>query len=85
MTPGISRIVVCGLVIGTHAFVEAGTVVNRYAPNFAPMAPVPALQVGWGSRFGEPPVLPLPVDGEARCPHTGERYLAADPIFRIQG
>jgi len=72
---GANATIVCGVTIGRHAFVGAGAVVRRDVPDFALVAGVPARQVGWISRFGERLALPLSGKGEARCPHTGERYL----------
>lgn len=83
-TLGANCTIVCGVVIGAHAFVAAGAVVNRDVPDFALMAGVPARQVGWMSRFGERLDLPLQGAGEALCPHTGEQYLLTDGICRIQ-
>jgi len=74
-TLGANCTIVCGVTIGRHAFVGAGAVVNRDVPDFALMLGVPARQAGWMSRFGERLKLPLKGDGEATCPHTGERYL----------
>ncbi|WP_137918282.1 UDP-2-acetamido-3-amino-2,3-dideoxy-D-glucuronate N-acetyltransferase [Hydrogenophaga sp. 2FB] len=73
-TLGANCTVVCGVTIGEHAFVAAGTVVNRDVPAYALMVGVPARQLGWMSEFGER--LPLPVEGaaEATCEHTGARY-----------
>ncbi len=73
-TLGANCTIVCGTTIGAYAFVGAGAVVNRDVPSFALMVGVPALQVGWMSRFGERLPLPLQGDGSAVCPHTGERY-----------
>jgi UDP-2-acetamido-3-amino-2,3-dideoxy-glucuronate N-acetyltransferase len=39
------------------------------------MLGVPARRAGWMSRFGERLSLPPTGAGEARCPHTGERYV----------
>lgn len=73
-TLGANCTVVCGTTIGEYAFVGAGAVVNRDVPAFALMLGVPARQVGWMSRFGERLPLPLRGEGQATCPHTGERY-----------
>ena len=42
--------------------------------DFALMLGVPARQAGWMSRHGERLALPLRGQGEALCPHTGDRY-----------
>ena len=77
-TLGANSTIVCGTTIGEYAFIGAGAVVNRDVPAFALMLGVPARQAGWMSRFGERLPLPLSGDGEALCPHTGERYLLRD-------
>jgi UDP-2-acetamido-3-amino-2,3-dideoxy-glucuronate N-acetyltransferase len=74
-TLGANCTVVCGIEIGAYAFVGAGAVVNRDVPAFALMLGVPARQAGWMSRFGERLPLPLAGNGEALCPHTGDRYI----------
>jgi UDP-2-acetamido-3-amino-2,3-dideoxy-glucuronate N-acetyltransferase len=73
-TLGANCTIVCGTVIGHYAFVGAGAVVRRDVPDFAVMAGVPARQIGWISRHGEKLTLPLQGEGEAICPHTGDRY-----------
>ena len=77
-TLGANCTIVCGATVGEYAFVGAGAVVNRDVPAYALMVGVPARQVGWMSRFGERLPLPVAGEGEATCPHTGERY-------RVQG
>ena len=74
-TLGANCTIVCGTTIGCHAFIGAGALVNRDSPDFALVVGVPARQVGWMSRHGERLDLPLTGDGEARCPHTDDRYL----------
>ena len=74
-TLGANCTVVCGVSIGSYAFVGAGAVINRDVNDFALMVGVPARQVGWMSKFGEQLGLPLKGDAEALCSHTGDRYV----------
>ncbi len=74
-TLGANCTIVCGVTIGEHAFVGAGTLVNRDVPDFALILGVPGRQSGWMSRFGERLDLPLSGSGETICRHTGEKYL----------
>ena len=76
-TIGANATIVCGSTVGRYAFVGAGAVVQRDVPDFALVVGVPARQIGWMSRFGERLDLPLHGDGEAVCPHTGDRYRLA--------
>jgi UDP-2-acetamido-3-amino-2,3-dideoxy-glucuronate N-acetyltransferase len=71
---GANCTILCGVTIGRYAFVAAGAVVTRDVPDFALMAGVPARQIGWMSAHGERLPLPLSGEGEATCPHTGQRY-----------
>ena len=85
-TLGANCTIVCGTTIGSHAFVGAGAVVNRDVPDFALVLGVPARQVAWMSRFGERLALPLEGEGEAICPHTGDRYrLGGRRLGFLQG
>ena len=77
-TMGANATIVCGSTVGRYAFVGAGAVVQKDVPDFALVVGVPARQIGWMSRFGERLALPLAGDGEAGCPHTGDRYLLRD-------
>jgi UDP-2-acetamido-3-amino-2,3-dideoxy-glucuronate N-acetyltransferase len=77
-TLGANCTIVCGITIGSYAFVGAGAVVNRDVPDFALMLGVPARLAGWMSRFGERLSLPISGHGEATCSHTGDRYRLQD-------
>lgn len=77
-TLGANATIVCGVTVGTWAFVGAGAVVTRDVPDFALVVGVPAKQIGWMSRHGERLDLPLEGEAEAACPTTGERYRLRD-------
>jgi UDP-2-acetamido-3-amino-2,3-dideoxy-glucuronate N-acetyltransferase len=74
-TLGANCTIVCGVTVGEFAFVGAGAVVNKDVPAYALMVGVPARQIGWMSEFGEQLPLPREGEGEARCTHTGVRYV----------
>jgi UDP-2-acetamido-3-amino-2,3-dideoxy-glucuronate N-acetyltransferase len=76
---GANCTIVCGVTIGSFAFVGAGAVVTADVPDYALMVGVPARQVGWMSAHGEPLALPLRLpEGErnvyAQCPATQQGY-----------
>ena len=77
-TLGANCTIVCGVTIGSNAFVGAGSVINSDVPDFALMVGVPGRQIGWMSRFGERLDLPIEATAEAVesvCPHTGDVYI----------
>jgi UDP-2-acetamido-3-amino-2,3-dideoxy-glucuronate N-acetyltransferase len=77
-TLGANSTIVCGVTIGSYAFIGAGAVVNRDVPDFALIVGVPGRAIGWMSRFGERLDLPLDGEAECRCPHTGDLYVLSD-------
>jgi UDP-2-acetamido-3-amino-2,3-dideoxy-glucuronate N-acetyltransferase len=77
-TLGANCTIVCGVTIGRHAFIGAGSVVTRDVPDYALIVGVPGRHVGWMSEYGERLALPLEGAGEAVCPHTGRRYRLVD-------
>ena len=84
-TLGANCTLVCGTTVGEHAFIGAGSVVNRDVPAFALMVGVPARRIGWMSRHGERLGLPVRGEGEASCPATGERYrLVGDVVIMVE-
>ena len=82
-TLGANCTIVCGVTIGEHAFVGAGSVVNRDVPAFALMVGVPARQIGWMSKYGERVNLPVTGDAECVCPNTSERYVLKNGVCSI--
>ena len=83
-TLGANCTIVCGLTIGAHAFIGAGSVVIADVLDFALMVGVPSKQVGWMSVYGEQLELPVYGDGEAVCPFTGDRYILRGGCLSIQ-
>jgi len=70
-TIGANATVVCGVTIGEHAFIGAGSVVTRDVPPYAIVYGVPARQHGWMCECGEQLEF---VEGRARCPKSGHEY-----------
>lgn len=73
-TIGANATIVCGVRVGSYAFIAAGAVITKDVKEFALMAGVPARQIGWMSRFGERVELPLSGEGEWTCSNTQETY-----------
>ena len=83
-TLGANCTIVCGIEIGSYAFIGAGAVVNRDVKPYALMAGVPAKQIGWMSTFGERVKVPLSGNMEWECPNTGEIYkLEGENLRRL--
>lgn len=85
-TLGANCTIVCGVTIGSFAFVGAGAVVNRDIPDFALVVGNPAQQIGWMSAFGERLSLPLEGNVSVTCSQTGDVYrLAGRTVNREEG
>jgi UDP-2-acetamido-3-amino-2,3-dideoxy-glucuronate N-acetyltransferase len=69
---GANATIVCGTELGEYCLVGAGAVVTKSVPSYGLVAGVPARQLGWVSRDGEPLRFRA---GRARCPATGEGYV----------
>jgi len=83
-TLGANCTIVCGVTIGTFAFVGAGAVVPRDVPDFALMVGVPARQIGWMSAHGERLDLPVIGDASTVCSHTSDLYVLSDGKLTLQ-
>ena len=81
VTLGANCTIVCGVIIEKYAFISAGAVVCKDVPPYALMVGVPAKQVGWMSKFGEPIPLPLEGEGMYKCTHTGQTYQLKNSII----
>jgi UDP-2-acetamido-3-amino-2,3-dideoxy-glucuronate N-acetyltransferase len=83
-TLGANCTIICGVTVGEHAFIGAGSLVNRDVKAYALMVGVPARQIGWMSEFGERIPLPLNGRGHYQCPHTGQHYnLVVESLTRV--
>lgn len=69
-TLGANCTIVCGVTIGEHAFIGAGSVVNRDVAPHALTVGVPAQRIGWMCLCG----LRLAGEGEVRC-DCGRTYM----------
>jgi UDP-2-acetamido-3-amino-2,3-dideoxy-glucuronate N-acetyltransferase len=67
-TLGANATILCGVTIGRHALVAAGSVVTRDVPAHAIVRGSPARQAGWICLCGGR------VDGELRCDQCGREY-----------
>ncbi len=70
-TIGANATIVCGVTIGRHAFIGAGSVVTKDVADYALVLGVPAVQKGWVCECGE--VLPS-FDRAVTCPRCNIKY-----------
>jgi UDP-2-acetamido-3-amino-2,3-dideoxy-glucuronate N-acetyltransferase len=78
---GANCTIVCGITIGEHAFIGAGSLVNNDVSPFALMVGVPARQIGWMSRYGVQIPLPISGQGSYTCPHTNDIYQLTESML----
>ena len=71
-TIGANATIVCGVALGDHCFIGAGSVVTKDVPAFALMVGNPARQIGWVGRCGEK------LDDDLSCPASDDRYVERD-------
>ena len=74
-TIGANATIVCGVTIGEHAFIGAGSVVTRDVPNYALVYGNPARQHGWMCQCGTRLEL---IDNVAQCDHCHRKYQCHD-------
>jgi UDP-2-acetamido-3-amino-2,3-dideoxy-glucuronate N-acetyltransferase len=79
VTVGANATIVCGVRLGTNAFVGAGSVVTRDVPPHGLVLGVPGRLVGWACGCG---VRLETGAGAATCPSCGQTYRL-DPEGRV--
>ena len=75
-TIGANATILCGITIGSYAFVGAGAVVTHSVPDYALVVGTPARQMGWVSALGH--TLSFDEQGFATCPESGKQYQLKD-------
>jgi len=68
---GANATIICGIEIGTYAFIGAGAVVTKDIPAYAQVTGNPAKISGWRSQSGAPLIF---IDGRATCPESNTIY-----------
>ena len=81
VTIGANATIICGNSLGEYSFIAAGAVVNTEVKPYALMVGVPAIQIGWMSRYGERIDLPIVREGEWKCKNTGVIYKLTNKSF----
>jgi UDP-2-acetamido-3-amino-2,3-dideoxy-glucuronate N-acetyltransferase len=77
-TIGANATIICGIKIGSYAFIGAGAVVLNNVPDYGLILGVPGIRKGWMSRHGYR--LPIPDEqGVMVCPGSGFRYQEIEP------
>ncbi len=80
-TLGANATVLCGIRIGSYAFVGAGAVVTRDVPDFALVTGNPARRRGWRCRCGAKLAV---ASGAAHCGSCGAAYRLAGEVLRLE-
>lgn len=72
-TIGANATIICGIQIGTYAFVGAGTVITKSVPPYALVVGNPGRQIGWMSEYGHR--LNFNEEQLALCPESKAKYV----------
>jgi UDP-2-acetamido-3-amino-2,3-dideoxy-glucuronate N-acetyltransferase len=72
VTVGANATIICGVEIGSYAFIGAGAVVTKNISAYALVVGNPARQSGWMSEYGHR--LEFDHKGMAFCPESGDEY-----------
>jgi UDP-2-acetamido-3-amino-2,3-dideoxy-glucuronate N-acetyltransferase len=84
VTLGANCTIICGVTIGSFAFIGAGAVISKDVPSYALMVGVPARQIGWMSEYGEKLDLPLTGNAKTICQYTKQQYqLQGNEVTKI--
>tara|TARA_B100000035_G_C20967408_1_gene539378 strand:+ start:403 stop:1005 length:603 start_codon:yes stop_codon:yes gene_type:complete len=73
-TIGANSTIICGVTIGSFAFIGAGAVVTKDVPQYALIVGVPGKQIGWVSEYGVRLDLPLNGNAKTTCKVSNQEY-----------
>ncbi len=79
---GANATIVCGVTLGTYAFVGAASVITKDVAPYALVVGNPARQIGWMSAHGDR--LKFDDQGKAVCSESGERYSLLDGLVKVE-
>lgn len=81
-TIGANATIICGIEIGSYAFIGAGAVITKTVLPYALVIGNPGRQTGWMSECGYK--LKFNDQLEAICPQSGQKYLLSNhTVLRI--
>ncbi len=69
---GANATIVCGNTLGVFCMIASGAVVTKDVPDYALMAGIPARQIGWVCKCGEP------LKNGLECSSCGSKYEVVD-------
>ena len=75
---GANATIVCGITLGKHCLIGAGSVVTKDVPDYALVVGVPGKILGWVSEAGKR--LEFSKDGIAFCEKSKKKYQLKDGI-----
>jgi len=75
---GANATIVCGITLGKHCLIGAGSVVTKDVPDYALVVGVPGKILGWVSDAGKR--LEFNKDGIAYCEKSNKKYQLEDGI-----
>jgi UDP-2-acetamido-3-amino-2,3-dideoxy-glucuronate N-acetyltransferase len=79
---GANATIVCGITLGKHCMIGAGSVVTKDVPDYALVVGVPGKVIGWVSEAGKR--LYFDKDGFAHCEKSKMKYqLKDDSLLRF--
>jgi len=75
---GANATIVCGITLGKHCLIGAGSVVTKDVPDFALVVGIPGKILGWVSEAGKR--LEFDKDGFAFCEKSQKKYQLKDGL-----